>query len=57
MDDKTKGRKPNDDAKTAAHEERANLGQKEANLQARSEAKLARMAGRKPEVRKHSKDR
>ena len=32
MDNKTKGRKPNDHVKTAAHEERASLGRKEANF-------------------------
>jgi hypothetical protein len=56
MDDKT-GHEPNDHAKTdAAPEERANLGQKEANLQARSKAKLSRMSARKPGVAKQSKN-
>jgi hypothetical protein len=51
MDNKTKGRKPNDEAKGGS-EPRPEEGE----LQARSEAKLAQMARRKPETRKHSKD-
>jgi len=63
MDDKIKGRRSNDEASKTdtGSEERANLGeanlgQKEANLQARSEAKLTRMSKGKPGVRKPSKE-
>jgi hypothetical protein len=62
MDDKTKGRRSNDEASRTdtGPEERANLGeanlgQKEANLEGRSEAKLGRMSKGKAGVTKPSK--
>jgi hypothetical protein len=53
MNDETEGRGPKHKSKTDTdHEERVNLGQKEANLQTKSKAKLARMRGGRPEVTK-----